>query len=373
MLIEQTRKGMGTLLGVHVVAEPEREQAAQLAVDACFAWWDEVERRLTRFDDASELCQLNAAGGGWRAVSATLHTAVEQSIRAASASDGLFDPTLLDRTAALGYDRDFKTIAPDESSVGASVGAAPRQRTTRHPTAGLSRRGAWRNIQLDPARRRLNLPPGVRLDLGGIAKGWAADVALECFFAQFPDVIVDLGGDMRVRGETPEGEPWPIGIGDPRTVAGRAEPEQTVITLRRGAVATSGAGERWWRRDGQRQHHLLDPRTGQAARLWITDDRGAADDPATLIAWASALAPTAAHAEVAAKVALLRGYPQALRTVEAAWSAWQAHADAESEPAPYGDEGVALVVALGSGEVVCSSNLQQYVDTLGGGGDIWLA
>ena len=67
MLIEQTRKGMGTRLGIHLAAPPGRERAAHLAVEDCFAWWDEVERRLTRFDDASELCQLNAAGGGWRA------------------------------------------------------------------------------------------------------------------------------------------------------------------------------------------------------------------------------------------------------------------------------------------------------------------
>jgi hypothetical protein len=82
-----------------------------------------------------------------------------------------------------------------------------------------------------------------------------------------------------------------------------------------------------------------------------------------LIATATALAPTAARAEVAAKVALLRGYPDALHAIEQAWAG-----DAQLKA----DKGVALLLVLGTGEVVVSANMEAYLDTCGGGGMLWL-
>ena len=378
MLIEQTRKGMGTELGVHLSVAPEDAARAQRAVEVYFEWLAEVEATLTRFDDASELRQLNAASGDWRPVSDLLYAAVEQAIAAARASDGLFDPTLLARLEALGYDRDFKTLERKRQEKGAVAGA--QRSTVRGLDARPQHQGAaWRDIQFDTARRRIRLPRGCKLDLGGIAKGWAADEALERCFADHPNVIVDVGGDMRTRGTGDDGQAWPIGISASREAARHPPPDQPVVTLRAGAIATSGAQGRWWYHDGQRQHHLLDPRTGQSARIWIShgdgpaDGEDAADDPRTMIAAATALAPTAAHAEVAAKVALLRGYPQALRAVEAAWAEGAARADAVRSVTPYTDEGVALVLTLGSGEVVASSNIGEYLETLGGGGEVWLS
>jgi thiamine biosynthesis lipoprotein len=139
-----------------------------------------------------------------------------------------------------------------------------------------------------------------------------------------------------------------------------------VVTLRHGGIATSGAAGRWWLRNGERQHHLLDPRTGRPVPLWIdaTDDQPGGTP---LIATATALAPTAAQAEVAAKVALLRGYPDALRRVERAWETAR-----DEEVAPYGDGRVALLMILGNGVVECSANIQEYLWRVGGGGNLWL-
>jgi hypothetical protein len=97
--------------------------------------------------------------------------------------------------------------------------------------------------------------------------------------------------------------------------------------------------------------------------VWIdaTDDGAAAG---TLIAMATALASTAAQAEVAAKVALLRGYPKALDLVDAAWKT--------TPDARYGDNVVALILVLGTGQVACSSHLREYLAARGGGGDVWL-
>lgn len=147
----------------------------------------------------------------------------------------------------------------------------------------------------------------------------------------------------------------------------RAVPDRAIVRFAKGGLATSGATKRWCYQGNQRQHHLLDPRTGRPAHLWLPSSAEGGDTPEAerLIATATALAPTAARAEVAAKVALLRGYPVALRAVEAAWNA--PRRDGVPSQA---DEGVALLLILGNGEVAISSNMNAYLERQGGG-DIW--
>jgi thiamine biosynthesis lipoprotein len=148
-------------------------------------------------------------------------------------------------------------------------------------------------------------------------------------------------------------------------VGATAEPAVT-LTLGAGGLATSGATHQWWYRAGARRHHLIDPRTGSPARVWMQPDDDAPGE-LPLIATATALAPTASEAEVAAKVALVRGYPKALTQVEAAWQA----ADGAERP-PYHDARVALIVILGNGQVACSTHLRDYLTHHGTGGDVWL-
>jgi FAD:protein FMN transferase len=358
ILVERVARIMGTRMSLHVSCAAEREAEAAGAIEACLDWLREMDRRLTRFDPASELSRLNATPGEWRGVSEELCDVIERSVAAAVASGGLFDPTLLPALERAGYDRDIDGLPTTPAEGGP---------TANEPEVDAG--GRWREIELDRAGQRAQLPAGVRLDLGGIAKGWAADTALDRFFAGFPDVLINAGGDMRARGRNPDGEPWAVGIGNPRQSKAGAEEHAAVISLAAGGVACSGAGDRWWYQGGQRRHHLIDPRTGAPARLWIdADDDGPGADG--IIATATALAPTAAHAEVAAKVALLRGYPAALRAVEAAW---QERADVGDTVASQGrDADVALVLVLGSGRVVASTNIERYLATWGEGGDVWL-
>ena len=140
-----------------------------------------------------------------------------------------------------------------------------------------------------------------------------------------------------------------------------------VVTLGQGGTATSGATERWWYAGGVPQHHVIDPRTGTSARIWL--NTGAplpeGDD---LIATATAFAPTAAHAEVAAKVALLRGFPDAMERVARGWKS-----DRRRPRPPYGDVDVALLLVMGSGAVHVSAHLEAWLDRYGGGGSLWLS
>jgi thiamine biosynthesis lipoprotein len=356
ILARRAGRPMATDVSVQIAAAPAQAAAASTAADACMAWFDEVDARLSRFRPDSELSRLNQAAGRWVAVSATLFEAVAIALWAARASDGLFDPTLLRQLEALGYDRDFALIAQ-------------RAVQSTGPLLGVPDRPFWRAIALDPARRRVRLPPHSALDLGGIAKGWAADVALSRFCAPFAGALINVGGDLRAQGGPAPGEAWLVGIRDPRAeLAGALTAGESYVagvSLSRGGLATSGALRRWWLRDGQRQHHLLDPRTGRPLPLWIDADDNPANDPAAapLLATATAFAPTAARAEVGAKVALLRGYPQALRAVEATWERYGALG-----PETDADVGIALALTLGTGEVVTSHNLAAYLATWGTAG-----
>lgn len=357
VLVTRAARIMATDVSVQLAVALEDEADARRAAGACMDWLAEVDARLSRFRPDSELSHLNAAADRWLAASELLFSAVACAMRAAEASGGLFDPTLLPLLEAHGYDRDFSHIAHRETN------PATLERSAAHEPAP----DAWRDIELDVARRRIRLPRGVRLDLGGIAKGWAADVAMERFCEPFANVLVNVGGDLRLRGGPGDGACWSIGIRDPRREPVDGDPALAdsclaVVAMSRGGLATSGAVRRWWLRDGQRRHHLLDPRTGQPIPLWLDerDDAAHTDGGAPLLATATALAPTAARAEVAAKLALLRGYPAALRAVE---NAWERHGavgpDADC------DAGVALTLVSGSGEVMLSANIQDYLATWG--------
>lgn len=359
LLVEQTNRIMATDVSIHLAVSPDAEASARAGVEAGMAWLRAVDQRLTRFQEGSELCQLNRAAGRWQPVSDLLSRVMQAALKAAEASKGWFDPTLLPQLEALGYDRDFAQVAhsPAES----------RSASTSVTTPG----GRWRDIQLDAQGKRILLPQGTRLDLGGIAKGWAADVALRDCLSAFPDVIVNVGGDLRLRGERAPGDPWAVGIRDPQYDHLPApSPDIAVISFHQGGLATSGATSRWWYHGGRRQHHLLDPRTGRPAHLWMKPDGEAADsgaDAGRLIATATALARTAARAEVAAKVALLRGYPDALSAVEAAWEQ-----RGERGAHLLSDQDVALLLVMGNGEVLMSRNMEAYLETCGRGGMVWV-
>jgi thiamine biosynthesis lipoprotein len=356
-VVEQTRRIMATRMSIHISVPPHAAGLANAAIARAMAWLETLSNRITRFSADSELARLNDSAGEWHPVSGLLFTLIAESIAAARATNGLFDPALLPLLEALGYDRDYDDI---------------EHRETGQRDAAPFVAGRWRDIELDASRLRVLLPPGVRLDLGGIAKGWAADAVLARHLSAYDNTLINAGGDMRARGGAQPDEPWAVGIGNPLTASDDEPSENSepaaVLTLGRGGLATSGATGRWWIQNGVRQHHLLDPRTGRPIPLWIdARDRDPQSDASSLIATATALAATAAHAEVAAKVALLRGYPAAIQQIESAWDASRAQ-----EAAAYGDAGIALLLILGDGRIVCSANLHEFLSIVGGGGDVWL-
>ena len=236
------------------------------------------EQRFTRFSEASELAQLNRSAGVWFQASAEIFQVIEQAHLLAIETDGLFNPAILPALKQAGYDRsmdEIRNIPPHME---------PPLVVEKHD---------FRQIQLDLATKSILLPQGMQVDLGGIAKGWIAEQAARQLAIVSSACAVSAGGDMFLI-NLPQGETaWEIGLENP------LQPDQdlAVLHVMPGAVATSSIAKRQWKHNGQLQHHLIDPRSGQpAVTEWLSTT-----------VWAEA----AVQAEVYAKALLIAG-PQAV-------------------------------------------------------------
>jgi len=244
------------------------EHDAQMtdAVRRLWYWLDAVDASCNRFRDDSELSRLNQSHGATVAISPTMELALEAALRAADATGALVDPTVLPALLALGYDRDFDEL----------ITRAPILAQAAVPSTGPS------SIHLDLDEHTVSLDPPCRLDLGATAKALVVDLVADDL-APSGGVVVELGGDVAVRGEGPQG-PWAIAVSDALVLHGN-EPR---ITLRHGGVATSSTASRTWRVGEQTVNHIVDPRTGRCARGLYTTATVSAGDCVTANAFATA-------------------------------------------------------------------------------------
>jgi len=262
-MVRAQARAMGT--EVSVLLPQTHAWAAGIVWDLFEQW----EATLSRFRPDSELAYLNARGGAAVRVSRLLLEVTAAALHAAAWTGGAFDPTVLRALEASGYDRTFEAVAPD--------GPALRRVRTRID---------WRAVRLDVGRNTVQLPYGVGLDFGGIAKGMAVDRALDTLArVGVPYALLDAGGDLAVRGLPPGQPSWTIAVPGPQAVY--------AVHVERGALATTGRGRRHWLRGGERQHHVIDPRTGRpvATGLWAV----------------TVVAGRCGRAEAAAKAAFVRG------------------------------------------------------------------
>ena len=212
------------------------------------------EKRFTRFSEASELSELNHAAGTPFQASTDLFSVVSMAQRFFHLTRGLFDPSILPDLHRVGYDRSMDLLRQQ--------GAAPM---FEFLLAG--ERPSFSEMELDERRCMILLPPGMALDLGGLAKGWIAEQAALILSSFSSACAVNAGGDMFMVG-LPEGEgQWSVTLEDP------LQPENTLTTLKvdPGAVATSSVTKRTWKQGGKLRHHLIDPRTGEPAQTdWLS-------------------------------------------------------------------------------------------------------
>jgi FAD:protein FMN transferase len=263
--------------GVAVVAVADAS-ALSRAVDAVSRTVSEFDRACSRFRSDSELSAVNAAGGSAVRVGPVLLDAVAAALRAARLTGGDVDPTVGEALIALGYDRDFDSLA-------SGIGTVPRASRSIAAVPG------WRTVLLDRERSTVRVAPGVSLDLGATAKALAADRAADLAHSEVGcGVLVSFSGDIATAGPAPA-DGWRVRVTDDHRADVNA-PGQW-ISLPSGGLATSSTFVRRWPTASGEAHHLIDPSTGRPAdSVWRT---------------ASVTARSCLDANIASTAAILRG------------------------------------------------------------------
>lgn len=236
-------KIMGTT--IHTEVWHDNPVVAREAADLVLQTMHEVNQSMSPYIERSELSEINrsAAQRAIR-VSAPLYEVIERAQYYSGLTNGAFDITY----ASVGYLYDYRqSVRPSDSEL-------------KQHLAGVN----YQLIVLDQASKSIRFQhPDVRIDLGGIAKGYAVDLAVSRARALGVEhILVSAGGDTRILGDR-QGRPWVIGIRHP------IDKEKVIakIPLVNEALSTSGDYERYFDEDGVRYHHILDPRTGDSARM----------------------------------------------------------------------------------------------------------
>ncbi|MEM9254728.1 MAG: FAD:protein FMN transferase [Pseudomonadota bacterium] len=232
---------MGTRVTVELFAADAN--SGREHIDSVFAEFRRLDQMMNPWNPSSELSRINRdAAGDVLVTSPEIVEVLVRALKYSQMSDGAFDVSF----ASVGQHYDYRD------------GKAPSQNQVEEGLDEID----YRAIQLDPERRRIHfLKPGMQLDLGGIAKGYAVDRAVAMLYrAGVREAIISAGGDSRILGGM-ENRPRTIGIRHPR----KDGEYVALIPLADTAISTSGDYERFFMDGDVRVHHILDPVTGKSA------------------------------------------------------------------------------------------------------------
>jgi len=214
---------------------------------------ERVYQSISRWDDSSEMSALNASvRSDWQAVSSELFEPLTYAITLAADTGGAFDPTVAPLVDAWGFGkagRRFEPPSPEALS------------------AARSRVG-FEKVVLDANGSRIRKPAGMQIDLSSMQHGRGADAVSEYLNSLgISNYLVDVGSEIRARGESPEGGAWHVAIERPPPADAAAPASangfERVVSLRNAGIATSGNFRYFFDYNGRRYSHRIDPRTGE--------------------------------------------------------------------------------------------------------------
>ena len=282
------------------------------------AQWEQI---FSRFDETSELMQLNNQTNQWIKVSPELFEVLQRAIHFTSKTQGLVTPTLLKELWDTGYKYSFETLPkmsmPSAPMTGSKVSSNTSSNMTLNTSASLQNTprasndsqqiGRIQLRQLADGKHQVYLPAAMALDLNGYVKGWCAMQLAEHISHvhdwQLP-CLVDMGGDIAIgisRDQIDKPIIWGVAIAKPYFANSKhiqEEEDVAILSLRSGAVATSGQDYRRWWHDGRWQHHLIHPHYARP----VSSD----------VLTATVLATDTLTAEVYAKYCVLLGVTEAM-------------------------------------------------------------
>jgi thiamine biosynthesis lipoprotein len=265
---------MGTRIYVEIWADDDRQGEA--AIDAVMAQMQHIDDSMSTYKSDSEVSRVNQLAAQQPVpISAELFKLLTTALEYSRITEGAFDITY----ASVGYMYDFRERKrPTEEQIKAALPAIN-----------------YKHVILDPKTQSVRFSqPGVRIDLGGIAKGYSVDCGIEVLQKLgYTHALVNAGGDSRVIGDR-FGKPWIVGIRHPD------HPDEIItrIPLVDAAFSTSGDYERFFDENGVRYHHIIDPHTGHSA---------------SKVRSATVIAPTATRTDGLSKTAFVLGPQEALK------------------------------------------------------------
>jgi FAD:protein FMN transferase len=246
-LVERASAAMGSDLKLTVYTADE--PAAGKAFDQLFLEFERLDALMSVWRPGSDVLRINAAAGEHAvAASPEVREALHAARQISEWTGGKFDVTFGALSDIWKFDQDRDNTVPEPAAIRA-----------RLPLVD------YRQIEIDDRAGTVFLKrKGMRIHLGGIGKGYAVDRAVAILRrAGLRDFLIQAGGDLYAGG-LKAGRPWRLGINDPRGPAGRSF---ATLDLSDGTFSTSGDYARSFVKDGVRYHHILDPSTGQPARL----------------------------------------------------------------------------------------------------------
>ena len=246
-IVERAGVAMGSEL--RLTAWAADETAARSAFDAVFAEFERLEAQMSTWRPGSDVLRINAAAGDQAvSVAAAVRDVLRLARQISEWTDGTFDVTFGALTDVWKFDHDQDNTIPSAEAIRA-----------RLPLID------YRQIEIDDRAGTVFLKrKGMKIHLGGIGKGYAVEHAMNILRrAGLRDFMIQAGGDLYVGGHK-DGRPWRLGINDPRGPEGQSF---ATIDLSDSTFSTSGDYARFFMKDGVRYHHILDPATGQPARL----------------------------------------------------------------------------------------------------------
>jgi thiamine biosynthesis lipoprotein len=243
---EWVRRVTDGIMGTRITVELWAEDAAkgEQAIDAVLGEMRHIDESMSTYKPSSEVSQVNAkAADGPMHISKELFDLLTTAKEYSVITDGAFDITY----ASVGYLYDFrKHVRPDDAQIAKALPAVN-----------------YLHVILDPKNQTVQFSQkGVRIDLGGIAKGYSVDRGIDVLKSLgYTRAYVGAGGDSRIIGDR-FGKPWIVGIRDPGKGEGNVIAR---IPLVDAAISTSGDYERYFEEKGVRYHHIIDPHTGHSA------------------------------------------------------------------------------------------------------------
>jgi FAD:protein FMN transferase len=243
---EWVRRVTDGIMGTRITVELWADDAAKgdRAIDALLDEMRHIDDSMSTYKPTSEVSEVNAkAADGPMHISKELFDLLTTAREYSVITDGAFDITY----ASVGYMYDFrKHLHPDEAQIDKALPAVN-----------------FRHVLLDPKNQTVQFSQkGVRIDLGGIAKGYSVDRGIDVLKSfGITRAYVSAGGDSRIIGDR-FGKPWVVGIRDPRKGEGQVIARLPLVDA---AISTSGDYERFFEENGVRYHHIIDPHTGHSA------------------------------------------------------------------------------------------------------------